>query len=334
MEKTKILIVDDNPLNVKLLDQMLIQSGYETFCSYDGKEAWATLNTELDIKAVLLDRMMPGVSGLGLLAMIRSSETLKDTQVIIVSSLDGSQEILAGSIAGANQYLSKPIDKALLLSALRNCIGDYDRLIEANAQAEKMTRKASLFELFVSVLDTHSDESNPMGLLSHLRGVMRNEMNIPGDPFITTAAEEDVTGINVQDEKIRVCSLPYVAILALDSTVEQRQDVLKMMALMGKHIQLCFSQQQEKKAREHLHSVAETAASKTLDLIKEIDEATEPITQEALFQKMKINLLDILVATGRDDLSSELERLRTGATSGDSSAQNQSDIDALLAAFG
>ena len=133
----KILIVDDDPANIELLEALLGPEGYELKNARDGQGALETLKTyEPDL--ILLDIMMPLMSGYSVLEEIRKNEITRTIPVIFITALADREHIIKGINAGADDYISKPFDKAELvsrvrtqtgLSILRRQINEKDKLI-------------------------------------------------------------------------------------------------------------------------------------------------------------------------------------------------------------
>lgn len=76
-----------------------------------------------------------------------------------------------------------------------------------------------------------------------------------------------------------------------------------------------------------------TTGHSTLELVKEIDEASDDMSKELLLQKMKINILETLIVSGQKHLQKEYDHLLAGASSGDINAEDQKSVDDLLSQF-
>lgn len=105
----RILIVDDDRQNCDLLEAMLKMFGHESEIAMDGFEALGKLS--LDIDLVLLDVMMPGMDGFEVARQIRCNPQYGDLPIIIVTALGSKEDRLRAVEAGANDFISKPIDK-------------------------------------------------------------------------------------------------------------------------------------------------------------------------------------------------------------------------------
>lgn len=122
----KILIVDDAPLNVDLLEQALDELGYQTVTAADGQEALAQI-AAADPDLVLLDIMMPVMDGFQVLTHLKADATTRDLPVIVISALSDMSSIAHGIELGAEDYLPKPFEPAILRARLGNCL-DKKRL--------------------------------------------------------------------------------------------------------------------------------------------------------------------------------------------------------------
>ncbi len=114
----KILLVDDEPVNIELLEAILEPGGYGLIKAVNGEEALKYLETnEPDL--VLLDIMMPGLSGYAVLEEIRKNRKTAAIPVILITALTGREERIRGIDAGADDFISKPFDKAELISRVK-----------------------------------------------------------------------------------------------------------------------------------------------------------------------------------------------------------------------
>jgi CheY-like chemotaxis protein len=108
-----ILVVDDNPINLKLLRVLLSGEGYEVRCALDAEEALATLRT-FRPGLILMDLQLPGMDGLELTGLLKDDPATRDIVVIAVTSyaMKGDEE--RALAAGCDAYVAKPIDTETL----------------------------------------------------------------------------------------------------------------------------------------------------------------------------------------------------------------------------
>ena len=113
-----LLLVDDEPMNRDALSRRLERSGYRVLLAEGGEQALAILASER-IDLVLLDVMMPGMTGLDVLRRMRGSRSLADLPVIMVTAKDASSDIVEALTLGANDYVTKPVDYPVALARIR-----------------------------------------------------------------------------------------------------------------------------------------------------------------------------------------------------------------------
>src|SRR5262245_37897563 len=102
----RILVVDDDPRNVKLLVDLLTAEGYDVISAASGEEALARERPDL----MLLDVVMPGMSGYEVCRVVRADPRTAILPVVMVTAVDPAEERLRGLEAGADDFLSKPVD--------------------------------------------------------------------------------------------------------------------------------------------------------------------------------------------------------------------------------
>ena len=106
----KIMVVEDDLTSRTMLASVLRKWGYQVAAAETGEEAWDMLRAEEAFRLVILDWMMPGISGLDLCRGIRSEATVNPLYVIILTARRERGDIVAGLEAGADDYIAKPYD--------------------------------------------------------------------------------------------------------------------------------------------------------------------------------------------------------------------------------
>src|SRR4029453_4367546 len=117
----KILVVDDTPQNVKLLADLLTVKGYAVVTAASGAEALAQIGAGRP-GLVLLDVVMPGMSGYDVCRQIRADAKTGILPVVMVTALDPTTERIKGLDAGADDFLTKPINLPELLARVRSLL--------------------------------------------------------------------------------------------------------------------------------------------------------------------------------------------------------------------
>lgn len=120
--KATVLIVDDEPFNVDVLQQELEDLGYQIITAFNGQEALDKIHSE-EPDLVLLDLMMPVLDGFAVLAEIKADTFLRTTPIIIVSAANDSKSVVKGIKQGADDYITKPIDVDHLKEKLKEYLG-------------------------------------------------------------------------------------------------------------------------------------------------------------------------------------------------------------------
>ncbi len=116
---TKILIVDDEPIGLQLLEAILMPEGYDLSYGKDGEEALRVALKELpDI--ILLDVMMPKMDGFEVCKKLRENETTAHIPIYLITALDDRDSRIRGIDAGAYDYISKPFDRIEILAKIKN----------------------------------------------------------------------------------------------------------------------------------------------------------------------------------------------------------------------
>ncbi len=119
--KPKILIVDDDPLNVKLFASMLPQDRYDTIPAYTGKEA-LDLVARQSPDLILLDIMMPGLNGYEVIQILKNDPKSRDIPIILVTALCGADNKIKGIETGADEFINKPVYATELLVRVKSLL--------------------------------------------------------------------------------------------------------------------------------------------------------------------------------------------------------------------
>ena len=118
---SRILIVDDNPTNVKVLQTRLAAEGYEVLTAADGEEGLAAARQHIP-DLILLDVMMPKLDGFEVCRRLRADAAFPFTPIIMVTAMADSKDVIAGLEAGGDEYLTKPVDHAALAARVRSML--------------------------------------------------------------------------------------------------------------------------------------------------------------------------------------------------------------------
>jgi len=196
--RARILVVDDVPQNVKLLEQLLTLSDYEVITASSGAEGLAkVVSGKPDL--VLLDVVMPEMSGYEVCRAIRANPATQLLPVVMVTALDPGEERVKGIEAGADDFLSKPINQPELLARVKSLL----RIQSLNDEVAR--QKAELAEVRLArlrrFLSPKVADLIVSGALEDPLATLRKEVTIMFvdlrgfTAFSEIAAPEDVLGV-------------------------------------------------------------------------------------------------------------------------------------------
>jgi len=120
-DPARILVVDDSETNRDILNARLTSQGYEVVQAADGEEALAAARQHLP-DLILLDVMMPKLDGFEVCRRLKGDASLPFMPIILVTAKTASTDVVAGLDAGADEYLTKPIDQAALVARVRSVL--------------------------------------------------------------------------------------------------------------------------------------------------------------------------------------------------------------------
>jgi CheY-like chemotaxis protein len=144
-DKTRLLVVDDEEINVEIILSNLEDEGYVIDTARDGVEAWEKLEREPEAyHAILLDRMMPRMDGMAVLARMKRDSQLRHIPVILQTAMTGKEEVVQGIRAGAYYYLTKPFEAAMLVSVVRTAVRDYGYYLTVRDELRETARTLNL----------------------------------------------------------------------------------------------------------------------------------------------------------------------------------------------
>ncbi len=134
-----LLVVDDEPINLEIIEEYLDGSGCSADYCDSGEAAWEALDqNEQRYEAVLLDRMMPGLDGMTLLRRIKPDPRFATLPVIMQTAACSPEQIREGLEAGAYYYLTKPYEREGLLAIIRAALADaQQRRLMLRQEAER-----------------------------------------------------------------------------------------------------------------------------------------------------------------------------------------------------
>ncbi|MCZ6701760.1 MAG: response regulator [Ignavibacteria bacterium] len=199
----RILVIDDLPENVFMLQDRLEHEGYEIITAYDGKNGMEKAQTELP-DLILLDVMMPGINGIEVCKTLVNNKKTSDIPIILVTAKTGAEDTKDGLDAGAYDYIKKPFNKIELLARVKSAL----KLSEAN-KLLLLTEKRSTF--FATVVTANHKIKQPLTLLSLSSAAIKRELTkdeiskdvLTGKLKYIDAAVKEITDVLDQLNSIR-----------------------------------------------------------------------------------------------------------------------------------
>jgi len=163
-----LLLVDDIAANLDILEDYLEDSGYQLASARDGIEAWTMLEREPDrFHAVLLDLMMPGLTGMEVLQRMKAHPILTQVPVIIQTAATSPAQISEGLAAGAHYYLTKPFEKSDLLSILATAVRDREAYLAVQRELASSAATLQLLHNGTFRFQTLEEARQLAALLAH-----------------------------------------------------------------------------------------------------------------------------------------------------------------------
>ncbi len=123
MKRKKILLVDDSGTILMMEKMILAREPYDLVTAKDGREAIDKIAAERP-DLILLDVVMPHLTGFQVLERLRSDASTRTTPVILVTTRGEAENVEAGYAGGCSDYVTKPIDSLELVTKIRNCLGN------------------------------------------------------------------------------------------------------------------------------------------------------------------------------------------------------------------
>lgn len=164
----KILVIDDLPENVFILQDRLVQEGYDVITACDGNEGIEKVY-EAFPDLILLDVMMPDISGFEVCKILSTNEKTKHIPIILVTAKASAEDTKEGLESGAFDYIKKPFNRIELMARVKSAL----KLSEANKQLLEIEKKTT----FIATIVTANHKiKQPLTLLSLSSAALKNEL--------------------------------------------------------------------------------------------------------------------------------------------------------------
>ena len=257
----RVLIADDSAVSRRLLEAMLRNWGYQVTTVSNGSQAWDALQRPDAPRLAILDWMMPGLSGPEVCSLVRNRQKQPNalyTYIILVTSRNEKDDLIAGMEAGADDYLVKPFDN----NELKVRLGPGRRIVELHTQLlaaqealrEQATRDAltrlwnrhSIWEILKREIARSGRGSSPLGLvlgdLDHFKHVNDTLGHVAGDTVLREVAARLNSSIRSYDAVGRYGGEEFLIILpgcdedsSLQIADRVRSSVGKLPIQLGGH---------------------------------------------------------------------------------------------------
>ena len=145
MPKADILVVDDNEMNVRVLEALLVSRGHDVRVARDGEEALEQIDKKHP-DLVLLDVMMPKIDGFQVLENVRSNRETELIPIILLTALSDIDSNVKGIELGADDFITKPFNKSLLMARVRNLLRGKNLLDELESVDAVIAMTAKIIE--------------------------------------------------------------------------------------------------------------------------------------------------------------------------------------------
>jgi sigma-B regulation protein RsbU (phosphoserine phosphatase) len=150
-KRSRILVVEDDPVSSIILKAVLEKLGYETLITRDGNEAWDEFNKE-PVRLIVSDWMMPGMDGLALCEKVRArSQTLYTYFILLTANRTSPENYALATAAGVDDFLTKPIDR----EAIRMRLAVAERILKYTAEIRQLQEMIPICTYCHKVRDEH-----------------------------------------------------------------------------------------------------------------------------------------------------------------------------------
>jgi two-component system sensor histidine kinase/response regulator len=197
MEATRVLVVDDHPQNVELLEAYLIPEGYDVITAFDGLEALEKV-AESPPDIVLLDVMMPRMDGYEVCRQMKDDEATRFIPIVMVTALKELEDKIKSIEAGADDFLTKPIVKIEMLTRIKSLIRVkrlHDDLEKSYSELKELERtKENLTQMIIH------DLKNPLtGIKANLEIVGMDDLGDTQECLDAAQRSADLLYYMIQD---------------------------------------------------------------------------------------------------------------------------------------
>lgn len=243
MNKPKILVADDIKQNVKLLRVILTASEFDVIEAYDGEEALGKAKSE-NPDLILLDVMMPKMTGYEVCQKLRADGTTKNIPVVMITALHEMDDRIKGIDAGADDFISKPFNKAELLARVKSLLRMRQQplkheeattldtvlsgLSEGVVVADGQWKITHINQTAKELLNIRETDTVSTDLQTHLS---RMSVSIPANTLLTT--REKTTDFQILPSNT---TLPVSASARMTKLFDEQGNVVSITLILSKEV--------------------------------------------------------------------------------------------------
>lgn len=242
-EKTKILIVDDEPVNLDFFQLMLGKLGFEVLTAEDGEDALEKVSTYTP-DLIILDNVMPKLSGWQVTRLLKNDDTYneyKDIPIIMFSAMDDVKDKVEGFELGVEDYITKPFNFSEVLARIR-------AVLRSRKMYDQMVLKQQRIDLSEKISDTF------VSFLNQLKQPVNQIEDMAGK--LTPAANDE----SEKDEFIAYVKEQVTAVRSSIETLEQEVEQLKREDVSARDDEKAL-RELDSKLREHFIQLQENEDS-------------------------------------------------------------------------
>jgi adenylate cyclase len=221
-EAPLVLVVDDVPDNIDILQMRLESQGYEVITAGDGEQALAVVRERLP-DLVLMDIMMPRLDGIAAMKQLKADAKLPFIPVILVTARADAKDVVAGIEAGGDDYLTKPVDQAALMARVRAMLRIKALHDTVQDQAGKLADQAA--ELAMWNKDLEARVQAQLGEIERM-GTLKRFLAPQLAELIVARGDEKILEIHRRDIVVVFCDLRGFTSFAVTAEPEEVLDLL------------------------------------------------------------------------------------------------------------
>lgn len=279
VKQSKIMIVDDESMNIKILRRLLELEGFTKFITTSDAPTAVALIRQEQPDIVLLDLMMPYVSGLDILSEVRSDEKIAFVPIVILTAVTDRETRVRAVELGATDFLNKPVDASELMPRVRNLLvvkGYQDQLREYNNNLEAAVRQRTaelensrrdLIHCLARAAEYRDDDTGQHVLrVGRYTRLIAQSLGLP-EEIVETLEQAALL------HDIGKIGIPDAVLLKPGRLTEDEFEMMQKHPGFGKRILTSFNTDEEKTIQRHAQvgaHILEVGSSRILDMARTI----------------------------------------------------------------